>query len=390
MNNGLTELYERFEQRFGRPGTLYRAPGRVNIIGEHTDYNDGFVLPTNTALYTSVAVASREDHIVRAHSALFDESFEFALDGIEPGGAPRWAEYLKGVAAVLQREGCELAGVDLLIDGEIPLGGGLSSSASLEAAVGVALLGAAGQSLEAMSLALACQRAEHEFGGVPCGIMDQAVIAACPLGHAMLLDCRSLDARFVPLPADLCLLVVDSGVKHSLGDGGYRKRREECDHALEWLADREPGVASWRDVDPPMLERHAGELDDAPFRRARHAVTETRRALEAVAALERGDLTALGAILDASHASLRDDFAVSCREMDFLVETAQATRGVLGARMVGGGFGGCMIALLEPAALESARERIVRAYREYAGAEPWQHVVEPAPPAGPADGAPRP
>jgi galactokinase len=372
-----------FEQRFGRRGVLFRAPGRVNIIGEHTDYNDGFVLPTNTALYTYVAAAPRADGVVRAHSARFDDTFEFTLTGLRPGDAPAWAGYVKGVAAMLQREGVALVGADLLIDGDVPLGGGLSSSASLEAALGVALLDCAGGRMEPMQLALACQRAEHEFAGVPCGIMDQAVIAACPRDHAMLLDCRSLEASFIHLPRELCLLVVDSGVKHSLGDGGYRQRREECDFALEWLAAREPGVASYRDVDLAMLQRHAGALDEAPFRRARHAVTETRRVLEAVAALERGDLAALGAILDASHASLRDDFAVSCRELDFLVETAQATRGVRGARMVGGGFGGCMIALVEPAALEAVRGRIVEAYRAFAGAEPWNHVVAPAPPAGP-------
>ena len=375
-------IHARFASRFGRPGRLYRAPGRVNIIGEHTDYNDGFVLPTNTALYTWVAAAPRNDDTVCAHSVRFDETARFGLAGLAPGGAPAWAEYVKGVAATLIAQGVALRGADLLIDGELPLGGGLSSSASLEAAVAVALLGCAKAEMAPMKLALACQRAEHDYAGVPCGIMDQAVIIACPQNHAMMLDCRSLEPDFHRLPDDLRLLVVDSGVRHQLSDGGYRQRREECDFVLDWLAAREPGVASFRDVDLGMLQRHAKELDPAPLRRARHAVSETRRVLAAVDALQRNDPVALGAILDASHASLRDDFMVSCRELDFLVETAQATRGVFGARMVGGGFGGCMVALVDPAEQDRVQSRIAAAYRAYAGRDPWRHVVTPAPPAG--------
>ncbi|MEJ2401756.1 MAG: galactokinase [Xanthomonadales bacterium] len=379
-------LEARFTALFrGRP-RLYRAPGRVNLIGEHTDYNDGFVMPTNTALYTWVAAAPRGDRTVRAHSALFEETVEFSLDGLAPGGASAWAEYLKGVAAMLLEAGVSLCGADLLIDGDLPLGGGLSSSASLEAAAAVALLGCAGGTLEPMALALACQRAEHDYAGVPCGIMDQAVIIGCPRSHAMLLDCRSLASGFRPLPETICLLVVDSGVKHRLSDGGYRQRRGECDDALEWLAAREDGVNSYRDVDAAMLQRHATELDEAPLRRARHVVSETRRVLAAADALERGDRVALGAILDASHASLRDDFAVSCREVDFLVATAQATRGVFGARMVGGGFGGCMIALVDPEERDRALSRIADAYRAYTGRAPWRHVVAPASPAGAVEG----
>jgi len=378
-------MAECFETRFGRAGRLYRAPGRVNIIGEHTDYNDGFVLPTNTALYTWVAAAPRSDGIVCAHSVRFDESVEFGLENLAPGGASAWAEYLKGVAAMLGEEGVALHGADLLIDGELPLGGGLSSSASLEAAVAVALLGCVDTTMASINLALACQRAEHEYAGVPCGIMDQAVIAGCPKNHAMLLDCRSLEPVFPRLPDDLCLLVVDSGVKHQLSDGGYRQRREECDDALEWLAARENGVSSYRDVDLAMLQRHAGLLEEALLRRARHVVGETRRVLAAVDALQNNDRVALGAILDASHASLRDDFMVSCREVDFLVETAQATRGVFGARMVGGGFGGCMIALIDPVEPDRVASHIAGAYRAYCGREPWRHIVAPASPAGPVD-----
>ena len=371
-----------FRTRFDKQPVLYRAPGRVNIIGEHTDYNDGYVMPMNTALFTRVAAAPRNDRRVRAHSVLFDENFEFSLDKLEPGGAPAWAEYAKGVAFALQAESYGLAGADLMIDGDIPLGGGLSSSASLEAVIGVALLGSSGLEADPMKLALMCQRAEHEFAGVPCGIMDQAVITTCPQGHAMKLDCRSLELEFIPLPDDLCLLVIDSGVKHQLSDGGYRQRREECDFAIALLAAEEEGVSSYRDVSLEMIGRHATALGKLPLRRARHVVSETQRVRDAVQAMAANDLETLGQLINGSHASLRDDFMVSCEELDFIQQTASETPGVYGSRMVGGGFGGCAIALIDPACLEDARAHIVRAYTEYSGAEPWSHVVESAPPAG--------
>ena len=375
-------LLDRFKAMYGKQPVVYRAPGRVNIIGEHTDYNDGFVMPMNTAVYTWVAASPRNEPSVRVHSVLFDESFEFSLDAIEPGGAPAWAEYAKGVAFILQDEGFELTGADLLIDGEIPLGGGLSSSASLEAVIAVALLGCSGLEVDPMRVALMCQRAEHQYAGVPCGIMDQAVICACPQDHAIKLDCRSLGIKPIPLPETLCLLVVDSGVKHQLSDGGYRQRRAECDSAIDLLRRREPGVSSYRDVTPGMVARHEAELGEFPFRRARHVVSETGRVLDAEKAMARGDLDGLGNILDASHASLRDDFMVSCEELDFLQQTAVQTPGVFGSRMVGGGFGGCTISLVEPGRVEQARVRIVRAYADFSGQEPWSHLVKSAAPAG--------
>jgi galactokinase len=376
------KLVNRFKLLFGKEPVLYRAPGRVNIIGEHTDYNDGFVMPMNTAVYAWVAASPRIEPLLRVHSVLFDQTIEFALDSIEPGGAPAWAEYAKGVASTLQDEGFELTGADLLIDGEIPLGGGLSSSASLEAVIAVALLGCSGLEADPMKVALMCQRAEHEFAGVPCGIMDQAVICACPEDHAIRLDCRSLEIKPILLPADLCLLVVDSGVKHQLSDGGYRQRRFECDFAIDLLRKREPGVASYRDVSLQMLDVHQAELGELPFRRARHAVTETLRVQEAESAMAGGKLQELGEILNASHASLRDDFMVSCNELDFLQQTAVQTLGVYGSRMVGGGFGGCTISLVDPAMLDEVRGRIVAAYAEYSGQAPWSHRVKSASPAG--------
>ena len=373
---------KRFKELFDKEPVVYRAPGRVNIIGEHTDYNDGFVMPMNTAVFTYVAASPRNDRQVRVHSVLFAETFEFSLDTVEAGGAPAWAEYAKGVAFVLQDEGFELTGADMLIDGEIPLGGGLSSSASLEAVIGVALLGSSGLETDQMKLALMCQRAERDFAGVPCGIMDQAVICCCPQDHAIKLDCRSLEIQPIRLSEELCLLVVDSGVKHQLSDGGYKQRRSECDFAIEFLRKSEPGVSSYRDVSPAMVEQYKKGLGELSFRRARHVVGETQRVRDAEVAIDRGDLETLGKILNASHASLRDDFMVSCAELDFLQQAAVETPGVYGARMVGGGFGGCTITLVDPACLDDARAHIVRAYKEFSGEEPWSHVVNSAPPAG--------
>ena len=378
-------LIEKFRALFGREPELYRAPGRVNLIGEHTDYNDGFVLPMNTSLFTWVAIRSRPDRLVRIHSVLFNESCDFDLEGITPGGQPAWLEYARGVASVLQAEGFELGGADILIDGEIPLGGGLSSSASLETALAVAMLGCAGLKADPMHLALMCQRAEHEFAGVPCGIMDQAVISSCPQYHAIKLDCRSLDYQAISLPDELCMLVVDSGVKHKLSDGGYRQRRQQCESALAVLARHDPSIKGLRDATAEQVERLRGEMGDLPYRRARHVVSENERVHQAEKAIATGDLLALGAILDASHASLRDDFMVSCAETDFLAQSASECPGVYGARMVGGGFGGCTITLLDREVLEQTLGHIIHAYTKFSGQAPWHHLVRSAAPAGRAE-----
>jgi aldose 1-epimerase len=374
-------LRDRFFDLYGLEPILYRAPGRINLIGEHTDYNDGFVLPCNTALFTWLATHPRSDRQVNIHSVLFGQSARFSLDGIEPGGEAGWVEYAKGVIHVLQSEGFALTGADIVIDGEIPLGGGLSSSASLEAVIAVSMLGCAGLEADAMRVAQMCQRAEHEFAGVPCGIMDQAVITGCPENFAMKLDCRSLQAGFIRLPLDLSILVVDSGVKHQLRDGAYKQRRQECAFAVSVLAARDASVSSLRDATLELIEHCSGELGELPCRRARHVVSENQRVHEAEAAIVRGDLPALGRILDSSHASLRDDFMVSCGEVNFLVDAAGDCPGVYGARMVGGGFGGCAIALVDPDHLEEAEQHIVQSYAEFSGRQPWYHVSRPAAPA---------
>jgi galactokinase len=375
-------LLAAFREEFGRQANLFRAPGRVNLVGEHTDYNDGFVMPMNTAVFTWVAIRPREDRLVKARSVLFDETVEFELDGMDNSGQNHWSGYLKGVLYVLLDEGYELHGAELLIDGNVPLGGGLSSSASLEAAIATAFLGTAGYTVEPGKLALMCKRAENEFVGVQCGIMDQFVIAGSAFNHAMKLDCRSLEFTQVALPKEVRILVTDTGVKHQLAAGGYNQRREECEASVGLLAAHDVSITALRDVSPQMLHRHRGELGDTLFRRALHVVSENQRVHAAESAIAEQDLPALGRLIDASHDSLRDNFEVSCVELDQLVAVARRCKGVYGSRMVGGGFGGCTMTLVEPAHLERIRDKISREYAESAGKPPWQHVVQPAHPAG--------
>jgi len=365
---------------------LFRAPGRVNIIGEHTDYNDGLVLPTATALHTWLASAPRADRLLRVHSRTFDSTRTLDLDELRDSGEGDWSDYIEGVAWVLQHTRCDLSGADIVIDSEIPIGGGLSSSASLEIVTALALLDDAGAVLEPEALAALCRRAECEFVGVSCGIMDQYAIACGEMGCAMKLDCRSLDFDLIEIPAMARLLVVDSGVKHRLPDGGYNTRTDECAQALEVFKRESAELDSLRDLGTSQLEAMKESLGDTLYRRCRHVVTENQRVVDACDALRSSDLEALGLLLDASHASLRDDYEVSCREVDGLVEIANACAGVHGTRMVGAGFGGCTLSLVGAEHLDSAIEQISSNYissnygREL-GREPWIHVVRGAKPA---------
>lgn len=360
---------------------LFRAPGRINIIGEHTDYNDGLVLPTATALHTWLAIAPRADRLLRVHSRTFDSTREIELDRLRVSGDGDWSDYVEGIAWVLEEAGQRLRGADIVIDGEIPVGGGLSSSASLEVVTALALLDRIGSTLEPEVLAKLCRRAECEFVGVSCGIMDQYAIACGRAGCAMKLDCRTLDFDLVELPASVRLLVVDSGVKHRLPDGGYNTRTDECARALQALKRESVELDSLRDLGAGALEALKEPLGDTLYRRCRHVVTENRRVLDACDALRRGDLATLGSLLDASHASLRDDYEVSCREVDQLVEIADACPGVYGTRMVGAGFGGCTLSLVGEASLDAAIDRISRTYGKELGREPWMHLVRAAKPA---------
>jgi len=359
----------------------FRAPARVNIIGEHTDYNDGLVLPTTTALYTSVTAVLRSDRIVQVNSLAMQDTQRIDLDKIEVDDNPGWIDYAKGVAAEIEATGIRLRGADLEIDTEIPLGSGLSSSASFESAIATALLKVAAVTLPRPEIAILCQRAENRYAGVNCGIMDQYTVACCERGDAMLIDCRTLAVEPVAIPADAGLLISDSGIKHRLPDSGYNRRSDECTKAVSCLRVRLPGLSSLRDLAVEELEKYRDCLGDKLYRRCRHVVSENGRVREALAALQRGDLEKLGKLISASHASLRDDFEVSCDEVDQLVTIADASAGVLGSRMVGAGFGGCVLSLVESAQIDEAARQVRRKYRGVTGSEPWTHIVQSADPA---------
>lgn len=367
-----------FKSRFGGSPILYRAPARVNIIGEHTDYNDGYVLPTTTALYTSLLISKRSDRVMRVYSARFDNEVLIDLDDIKRGTDDQWCEYVKGVAHILQSEGHSLCGADMHVDTEIPLGSGLSSSASLETVVGLALLDCAGIDIDRSALADICHRAELEFVGVRCGVMDQYTISCNAAGHALLLDCRSLHAESVPLFKGMELLVIDSGVSHQLQSGDYNSRRDECEEAVTILKTRHPELTSLRDLSFPDLEDSKDLLDDKLYRRCRHVVKEIDRVQVAASALRGEDVEQLGETLNASHASLRGDYEVSCNELDTLVEIATNCEGVYGARMMGAGFGGCTVNLVATPHLGQTIQKIRAEYGRQSGQQPWTHVVRPA------------
>jgi galactokinase len=371
-----------FRRTYGREPRLFRAPGRVNLIGEHTDYNDGFVLPVALDRATVAAAAARPDRRLRARSADQGEPGEIDLAGPPTPRRGHWLDYVEGTARVLEERFGPLPGADLLVMGDVPLGAGLSSSASLEMAVATALTSLAGWTLDRPAIARAGQEAEHRFVGTRCGIMDQLVSMLGRLGHALLIDCRSLQTRAVPLPADrACLLVFDSGVRHRHASGEYNVRRSQCEQAVERLGAVLPGIRALRDVTPDQLARHAGALPEPLLRRARHVVGEIDRTVQAASALSQGDLAGFGRLMFASHRSLRDDYEVSVAELDALVAAAADAPGMLGARMTGGGFGGCAVALVESGQVEAAAGTIATEFARRFGRTPEWFLT------GAADGA---
>ncbi len=355
-------LREDFVRRFGRACTVIaRAPGRVNLIGEHTDYNDGLVLPIALQQSTWVTAAARSDGVARAYSTTLDEARSWPVLRWTPGPQGDWSAYVAGVEQVLSDAGATPTGCDLLITSDIPVGGGLSSSAALELATALVLARLAGVSIEAARLAELCRAAEHRYAGVPCGIMDQYACALARVGCALLLDCRTRDWRHVALGLAGCaLVVVHSGISHNLASSEYANRRAECEAATRALSAIIPGIRSLRDVPAATLARHSHQLVAVLAARARHVVTEIERTNAAVMALEQADALAFGKLLNASHRSLSEDYGVSTPEMDHLVGALQETPGVLGARMTGGGFGGCIVALVQDAAVERVDAAISR------------------------------
>jgi galactokinase len=339
------EIANRFETVHGGCARVFRAPGRVNLIGEHTDYNGGFVMPAAIDLATYVAVKARAEPKLVVDSENFGERREFPLADSAARAAGDWSDYVRGVAVTLERSGFRLRGANLMIRGEVPIGSGLSSSAALEVAVAQALLAISGITLSARDLARLCQRAENEFVGVSCGIMDQFTSCCGQAGHALLLDCRSLEHRMVPLPGDVRLMICDTKVRHRLNSGDYNQRRAECEEGVRLLQRRDSAIGSLRDVTLETLEHAA--LPEVILRRCRHVITENARVTRAAAALEAGDLALFGRLMRDSHQSLRDDYEVSCKELDLLVGIAKPLPGVYGSRMTGAGFGGCTVSLVQ-------------------------------------------
>ncbi len=360
---------------------VFRGPGRVNLIGEHTDYNLGFVLPMALDLACFVAAAPNGGNTLRVYSEDRKESREWAvadLPSLKP--AHDWGDYVAGVAQQLVRAGYEVAPVNLLIHSTVPVGSGLSSSAALETSTALALL--SGRSMEPLELVKLCRRAENEFVGMPCGIMDQYISVFGREGAAVKIDCRSLGHQVVRLPREIAIVAVNTMVKHELGQSAYRDRVRECKEAVEVIRTIRPDVASLRDVDVGTFEIAAEQIPPAPRKRARHVVTEDARVEAFMAASNRGDLEQMGALFVASHRSLQHDYEVSCEELDFLVDTALGLPGVLGARMTGGGFGGCTVNLVRPRNLEEFSTRITESYKAKFGITPSVYHCKPSAGAG--------
>jgi len=363
------DLLARFAEHFGaEPQWVVRSPGRVNLIGEHTDYNDGFVLPMAIDRAVWIGLRPRNDRRVVVHSIDFDQRAEFSLDQLSHDQSG-WPEYLKGTAWSLREAGHELAGWEGVLMGDVPVGAGLSSSAALEMAAARAFSLAAGWQWEPARMAQLAQRAENEWVGVACGIMDQLVSGCGVEDHALLIDCRSLDIEPVPLPPGVAVVVLDTGTRRGLVDSAYNERRSRCAAAAEFFR-----AKALRDVDVELFQRTSADLDEVTRRRAFHVITENERTLRAAEAMRRGEPRALGVLMNQSHVSLRDDYEVSCETLNVMVECATAHPACYGARMTGAGFGGCAVALIDGSAAEDFVSKTIESYRQRTSLEPAVYV----------------
>ncbi|MGH2543799.1 MAG: galactokinase [Ardenticatenaceae bacterium] len=357
-----------FDERFGEPPRyVVRAPGRVNLIGEHTDYNDGFVLPMaiNRAIW--IALRPREDERVQVVSLDFDQETAFSLASFQHGEG--WGEYVKGVAWALQGAGYTVSGWEGVMAGDVPRGAGLSSSAALELAVARTFAAVSDLPWEVKTMALLAQRAENRWVGVNCGIMDQLISAAGEAEHALLIDCRTLETEAVPLPPGSAVVVLDTATRRGLVTSAYNERRAQCEAAARFF-----GVPALRDVTWELFQAEADELDELTRRRARHVITENRRTLAAADAMRAGDAAAVGRLMDESHRSLRDDFEVSSDALNVMVEIAQADPACHGARMTGAGFGGCAVALVVADDAARFAERVAISYEARTGRAPHAYI----------------
>ncbi len=356
----IDQLRHQFKAQFSSKSgpRIFQAPGRVNLIGDHTDYNNGFVLPMAIDRRIALAARSRKDQQIHVYARNFNQWDRFRLDQkMSPLPANNWGNYLRAIVWSLLENGYRLKGMDAVIGGDVPIGAGLSSSAAMEVVLGYALLRLSGHLVDLAQLARMAQTAENEFVGMRCGIMDQFISCLGLSGHALLLDCRDLSYQTVPLPKKTAVVIVESGVRRGLVDGAYNDRRRECEAGAAFFK-----VSSLRQVNPATFNDRSHMMDKILRQRTRHVISENQRTCAAAVALETGDLKTAGLLFSASHASLRDDFQVSIPELDQLVEIATATEGVYGARMTGGGFGGCIVCLAETSALSELHQNIQKNY----------------------------
>jgi galactokinase len=379
----LSTIVERFTARFGRAPRLYRAPGRVNLIGEHTDYNDGFAMPAAIEFYCWVATGPGKDRVLSIYSEEFSSSAEMNLPaaGVQP--TKSWSDYPIGVAVQLQKAGFSLQAANLLVESEVPMGAGLSSSAAIEVATALALSDQSGATPDRLQLARLCQKAENEFVGARVGIMDQFISLHGQKDRALLLDCRSLTFEPLAIPDSLRLVISNTMVKHELASSEYNRRRADCEEAVRRLSAVLPGIRALRDVGLEQLEQNRGLLTEVIYKRALHVVSENARVLDAAEALRVGDIERFGQRMAESHKSLRDLYEVSCMELDLMVDLAYQQKGVYGARMTGGGFGGATINLVEARHAGEFKEKIGKAYQKETGLMPQIYICRPAEGAGP-------
>jgi galactokinase len=379
VETAVPDIRKEFVRVFGEGGRVWivRAPGRVNLIGEHTDYNDGFVFPMAIEPEVRIACRAREDGLMRLASSAFPNQIaEFSIDKKIEQGKPAWANYMRGVAAEFLTAGIPLVGMDALYINTLPLGGGLSSSAAIEVGTARALLALNGRDIDERRLALLCQRAEHNYANVPCGIMDQSIVASGRKDQAMLLDCRDLSRTFITIDAnELRVVIVNSMVRHELSGSEYGDRRRQCEEGVAHFAKSDPKIRALRDVTLDQLHAAKGALSEVVFRRCRHIITENARTTHAADNLTKRHYEVVGELMVQSHNSLRDDYEVSCVELDFLAAEAAGVKGVYGARMTGGGFGGCIVALTQPGAVERLSEHLKNVYPPKFGQKPGIYVT---------------
>jgi galactokinase len=370
----LSEFIPQFERVYAARPRVFRAPGRVNLIGEHTDYNDGFVMPAAVGFSTYAGIAPRTDRKLVLQSQEFPGCFEFDLDNLPQQRNQAWVDYVVGVATVLRRRGIRLEGANLLVNGDIPIGAGLSSSAALEVASTLALLRLTGTQMPLPEVATLCREAENTYVGAHVGIMDQYISCMGKAGHAMLLDCRSLEFRLVPIPPGLQLVVCNTMVKHDVATSGYNVRRAQCEEGVGYFAKWYPNIRALRDVSTEMLHEHSKDLSPVILKRCTHVILENQRTVEAARSLTDRDLARMKELMAESHASMRDLYEISCQEVDIMVDSAQDLPGFCGGRMTGGGFGGCTINLVRTGNASDFSAQIADRYQRATNIKPQIYI----------------